>query len=161
MLVINNNSFWVEKMNTWYFIYSWPYFTLKGPFCSRVAVWYNRKRLQIHLYMEPLLSLRPYRPLGYERVYLPLCGRYTLSCLRVRITMSLNPYNAEIFVYKPRDQRVFSIIFPIIINVLFSSFYFIWIAMLCFYDHYKKKLFQCGETLDVRIWRIWTSDSDV
>ena len=47
----------------------------------------------------------------------------------------VNPYNAEIFLYTPWRPKVFSI--WSIINVLFSSFRFIWIHMLWVYGYYK------------------------
>ena len=47
-----------------------------------------------------------------------------------------NPYNAELLFTKPwRPKIVF--LFKIIINVLVSSFWFIWIPMLWIYGHYK------------------------
>ena len=48
--------------------------------------------------------------------------------------------------------------FEIIINVLVSSFHFIWILMLWVYDHYTYFnsfiFFQCGD-------RLYTSESDI
>ena len=62
---------------------------------------------------------------------------------------------------KPRDQIVFCH-FEIIINILVSSFRFIWIHMLWVYGHYKYFTLPVGgSTLDVRIWRLQRSDSDV
>ena len=58
------------------------------------------------------------------------------------------PYNSVIFLYKPwRPKDFFQ--FEIIINVLVSSFCFIWIPMVRVYDHYKYLLSQL--TLDVRM----------
>ena len=62
---------------------------------------------------------------------------------------------------KPWRPRGF-IQFEIIINVLVSSFWFIWIPMLWVYNHYKMfTLTARGWFLDVRIWRLQTSDSVV
>ena len=70
------------------------------------------------------------------------------------------PYNAELFVYKPWGQKSY-FQFEIIINVLVISFRFIWIPVLCVYSHYKYVYSYSGvSTLDVRIWRLQTSDSD-
>ena len=52
--------------------------------------------------------------------------------------------------------------FEIIINVLVSSFCFILIPMLWVYGYYKCLIFSGrGSSLDVGIWRPWTSDSNV
>ena len=48
----------------------------------------------------------------------------------------VNPYNADIFVYKPWQPKFF-FQFEIILNFLVSSFRFIWIPMLWFSGHYK------------------------
>ena len=50
----------------------------------------------------------------------------------------LNPYSIEIFLYKPLRPKVFSR-FEICINILVSSFWFIWISvpMLWVYAHCK------------------------
>ena len=45
-----------------------------------------------------------------------------------------NTYSSEIFLYKPWRPKDF-IQFEIVINVLVSSFRFIWIPMLWVYDH--------------------------
>ena len=77
---------------------------------------------------------------------------------------NLSPYNAEIFVYKPWKQKGF-FQFEIIINVLFSSFCFIWIPMLWMYGHCQFFNSFSGEIVfrrqiltftDVRIWRLKT-----
>ena len=48
----------------------------------------------------------------------------------------------------------------IIINVLVSSFHFTWITVLWVYGHYKYcNSFRAG--IDIRIWRLSMSDSDV
>ena len=47
---------------------------------------------------------------------------------------STNPWSAELICKKRREQRVF-FQFEIIINVLVSSFWFIWIPMLRVYGH--------------------------
>ena len=51
-------------------------------------------------------------------------------------------------------------LFEIIINVLATSFRFIWIPMLLVWGHYKY-VYSFGAGIDVRIWRLKTSDSDV
>ena len=62
---------------------------------------------------------------------------------------------------KRGDQRVFQ--FEIIINVLVSSFWFIWIPMLCVYGHYKYVYSNSAgiafrrqnlTSEDVRFWRL-------
>ena len=76
----------------------------------------------------------------------------------VRLTLE-----ALIFLLKTVQTKGF--LFEIIINVLVSSFWFIWIPMLWVYDQYKYfKSYSSGgggATLDVTIWRLQTSDSDV
>ena len=48
-----------------------------------------------------------------------------------------------------------------IINISVCSFWFIWIPVLCVYDHYKYfTLTEEGSTLVVRIWRLQTSNSE-
>ena len=49
--------------------------------------------------------------------------------------IQINPLGAEIFSYKPWRTEDF-VQFKIIINVLVSSFWFIWIPMLWVYGHY-------------------------
>ena len=77
-----------------------------------------------------------------------------------------NPWSAEYFLYKPWRQKGF-IQFAIIINVLVSSFWFIWIPMLWVYGHYKYFYsYSAGivfrrQNLTSTIWRLQTSDSDV
>ena len=76
----------------------------------------------------------------------------------------INPYNAEIFLYKPNHEHQRGFLqFEIIINVLFSSFWFIWIPMLWVYGHYKYfNSFSAGivfirqnlTSVDVIFWRI-------
>ena len=70
----------------------------------------------------------------------------------------INPENARIFWYKPKDQSIFQL--ESIINVLVSYFDFIWIHMLWVYGHYKyikDRLFRQNLTsTDVRFWRIKT-----
>ena len=63
-----------------------------------------------------------------------------------------NPWSAE-FCYKNLGGQNIFFQFEIIINVLVSSFRFIWIHMLWVYDHYIY-FFQCGD-------RLYTSESDV
>ena len=71
----------------------------------------------------------------------------------------IQPDNAEICLYKP-PKGFFQ--FEIIINVLVRSFRFIWIPVLWVYGHYKCcTLLARGSTLDIRIWRLQTSYSDV
>ena len=60
--------------------------------------------------------------------------------------------------YKPWKQKGF-FQFEISINILVSSFRFIWIPMTAI-THFSALSVQ-GWTLDVRIWRLQTSDSDV
>ena len=76
-----------------------------------------------------------------------------------------NPYNAEILSYKWRSTVFLQ--FEIIINVLVSSFYFIWIPVLRVYGHYKYfNSFSSGihfirqnlTSTDVRFWRIKSTD---
>ena len=66
----------------------------------------------------------------------------------------ISPYNAEILFHKPwRTKSFFK--FEIIINVLVSSFRFIWIPMLWVYGHYIFLFLPVrGPTLDVKIWRL-------
>ena len=71
-----------------------------------------------------------------------------------------NFYHAEIFLYRPWRPKIFSISNQYY-NVLVSSFRFIWIPMLWLYGHCISNSFSAGSTLDVRIWRLKTSDSDV
>ena len=75
-----------------------------------------------------------------------------------------NPYSAELFCSNHGDWRVF-VQFKIIINILVSSFRFIWIPMLWVFDHYKFfNFFSAGivfirqnlTSTDVRFWRIKT-----
>ena len=49
----------------------------------------------------------------------------------------VNPYSAELFLYKPWRLKGVFFQFKIIINVLVSSFWFDWIPALRVYDHYK------------------------
>ena len=51
------------------------------------------------------------------------------------LTQYFNPYNAELYLFKPR--RLKGLKFAIIIKVLVSSFWFIEIPMLCVYYNYK------------------------
>ena len=80
------------------------------------------------------------------------------------VCQKFNPYSAELFVLKPWRLRDFCQ-FEIIINVLVSSFWFIWIPMLQVYDHYKYFnhlsagtvfILQNLTSTDVRFWRIKT-----
>ena len=67
----------------------------------------------------------------------------------------INPWNAKIYLYKSWKPKG-CVQFKIIINVLVSSFRFIWIPMLRVYGHYVFFFFLSvqGSTLDVRIWRL-------
>ena len=49
------------------------------------------------------------------------------------VSLHINPSSAELFLFKPWEPKVF-FQFEIIINILISSFWFIWIPMLYFYD---------------------------
>ena len=74
--------------------------------------------------------------------------------------VGLNLESADIPFYKPLNPKCF-FQFKIIINVLVSPFWFIWITMLWVYDNTFLIISARGSTLDVRIWRLLTSDSDV
>ena len=79
-----------------------------------------------------------------------------LTCNVFRV--KCNPFNAEIFLHKPRRPKgCFQ--FEIIITGLVSSYCFNWIPMLRVYGNYTFSML--GPTLHVRIWRPWTSDCDV
>ena len=86
---------------------------------------------------------------------------YSVSC--PVSTACTNPHSAEIFCINHGEQRVFQL--KNIINVLVSSFRFIWIPMLWVYDHWKYfDFFSAGivfirqnlTSIDVRFWRIKT-----
>ena len=72
-------------------------------------------------------------------------------------------YSPEIFLHKPwRPWSCGFCQFEIIINFLVSSFRLIGIPLLWVYGHYKcSTLSVRGSTLDVRVWRLLTSDSDM
>ena len=67
----------------------------------------------------------------------------------------VNLYNTECFLYKPWRLKVF-IQFEIIINVLFSFFWFIWIPMLEESTANVNILILSvqGPSLSIRIWRL-------
>ena len=71
--------------------------------------------------------------------------------------MYFKPWSAEIFSYKPLEQKGF-FQFEIIINVLVSSFCFIWIPQLCVYGHYNFSIISLWDrhqnltSTDVRFW---------
>ena len=50
------------------------------------------------------------------------------------------------------DQRLFQ--FKIIINVLDSSFWFMWIPMFWVYGYYKINMFTLTESNVYRLWRL-------
>ena len=81
--------------------------------------------------------------------------------LRSNFILTHNLYNPEIFLYKLwRPKGFFQL--GIIINVSVSTFCFIWIRMVRVYGHCTLLIVTAwGSTLDVRIWRLSTSDSDV
>ena len=82
-----------------------------------------------------LCTLPKYSILGHPD-YTPYVSVYGLVLDDLTRRCQLNPYNAEIFVYKAwRSKGFFQ--FKIIINVLVSSFWVIWIPMLWVYDLYK------------------------
>ena len=86
------------------------------------------------------------------------CNMCNYYCIFIRLC--IKPYNAEIIMCKPWRPTFF--VYEIIINVLVSPFRFIWIPMLCFYGHNEYfTLSVPGLTLDVRVWRLWTLDSEV
>ena len=63
----------------------------------------------------------------------------------------LNPYNAEIIVYKPWRPKCLFFQFDIIINVSVSSIHFIWIPICYGYTAYTFSIVTV-----VRIWRLKT-----
>ena len=74
----------------------------------------------------------------------------------------VNPWSAEMFLYKPWRPKGFSQ-FKVIIKVLVSSFWFIWIPMLWVYDNYNYFYsYSAGidfsrqnlTSTDVRFWRL-------
>ena len=67
-----------------------------------------------------------------------------------------------LFVYKPWRPKEFFKFEMIIINILLSTFRFIWIPMLWVYDLIIFVILSVrGSPLDVRIWRLQTLNSDV
>ena len=74
-----------------------------------------------------------------------------------------NVYNAEIFLYKSMIPKRFAQ-FEISINVLVSSYRFIWIPYLCYGSTAIRNiriLSVQGPSLFIRIWRLQTSYSDI
>ena len=87
---------------------------------------------------------------------------FALRCYPVYSShLRINPYNPELFVFKPwRLKGYFK--FEIAINVLVSSFCLIWIPMLWVYGQYKCfNSVSVGTVFIVRIWHPETSDSDI
>ena len=83
-----------------------------------------------------------------------------MKCQKPR-RAAFNPYNAKIFLFKPWRLKIF-FKFEIIMNVLVTSFQFIWTPMLWVYDHYKWYIFfiagivflrQNVTSTDVSFWR--------
>ena len=75
----------------------------------------------------------------------------TTSLCLLGSQIGFNPYNADIFLYKPWRPKGF-VQFQIIINVLVSSFWRILIPMLRVHGHYKYfALSMRGLYLDVTI----------
>ena len=74
-----------------------------------------------------------------------------------------NPLSADILLYKPWRPKCF-FQFYIILNVLVSSFWFIWISMLCVYKTATmRNMFTFnvrGSIFNVRIWRLQTFKVD-
>ena len=64
----------------------------------------------------------------------------------------INPYNVELFVYKPCRPKGFFIFFQIIMNVLVISFRFIWIPTVC-YGSSSTVIIE-NKFLVLRIWRL-------
>ena len=78
------------------------------------------------------------------------------QCHFVYLGTSFNPCNAEIFLHKLWRPKFFSIWNH------HKCFRFIWIPMLWHHFHYKYfTLSVHSSTLDIRIWRLQTSNSDV
>ena len=120
------------------------------------------------------------RPMEIERLYLPLrkVENTTLQIQRqiqivpilksgVRLLRRgrdvINPIKALNYFYANHGDQTFFFQFEIIINLLVVSFRSYRLPMLLVYGHFKYflKIFKIFSTLDVRIWRLWTSDSDV
>ena len=83
---------------------------------------------------------------------------FKLKCAYNLTTGCVNPYNAELILYKLwKPKGLFE--FEIIINASVSSFQFISIPMLWVYDRWKYFIsFSAGPSLCVRISRLQTAD---
>ena len=108
-------------------------------------------------------ALKPYIRQKLANKLLVLGNDYEMKELEVwLIWFSLKPYSEELFLYKPWRTKDF-IKFEYIINVLASSFWFIWISLLWVYDLWKYFYsYSVGidfsrqnlTSTDVRFWRL-------
>ena len=112
--------------------------TFQNPLFDQLSIYttyFQKCQWQI-IYFKNCLKTDPYGS-SIRSIYIYI---YVFIHLHIEVHVlyirSVNPFNAELYLFKPWRLKVFCQ-FEITIIVLFSSYRFIWIPILRVYHHYK------------------------